>query len=108
MWTLLVGIGAVLVGYCWLYFYWPSMANELQLQYQCHLNESYLALENTRLNSRIEECRRRDEKLRENLRQCENEIYNEHSAANRSFWGGFFSGIAVLTLFVASDRCLLV
>jgi hypothetical protein len=64
------------------------------------LNESHQALENIRLNLRLEECRRRDEKLRENLRQCENEIHNEHSAANRSFWEGFFSGMGVLTLFV--------
>ena len=81
-------------------YYWPSIQNELQLQYQCHLNESDQAYENGRLNKRVDDCRKREDELNDRLRQCENDVNHEHSTASRSFWLGFFFGMGALIVFV--------
>ena len=67
---------------------WPSIREEFVLLFQCHLNDTHLAQENSRLTMRIEKLRNEIEAVREEKKQCLNDNDMEHSAANRSFWAG--------------------
>ena len=78
-----------------LKMYWSSIHEELILQFQCHLNDTSLAQENTRLALKIEELRNEVDAVGEEKKQCLNDNDMEHSAANRSFW----EGVTVCVLF---------
>ena len=78
-----------------LKIYWPSIHEEFVLQIQCHLNDSHLARENSRLTMRIEELRSEVDAVSEEKKQCLNDNDMEHSAASRSFWTGVMACVCV-------------
>ena len=67
---------------------WPSIREELFLQFQCHLNDTHLAQENSRLKTRIDKLQNEVDAVGEEKKQCLNDNDMEHSAASRSFWTG--------------------
>ena len=75
--------------------WWPSLSKELTLLYHCHLNDTHRAQEITRLATKVEKLRNEVEEMREEKRQCLNDNDMEHSAANRSFWGGVMTCVCV-------------
>ena len=100
---LTVIVASLVVLLALLMMYWPSIHEELVLQFQCHLNDSSLAQENTRLALKIEELRNEVDALGEEKKQCLNDNDMEHSAANRSFW----EGVMVCVSFQAAIGVLL-
>ena len=88
-----------------LVYYWPSAVQEAQLLYQCHLNESSQASENSRLNRRVDDCRRREEETNEELRQCLSDNDREHSSTKQAFWSGFFYCFVTITSLILAVGC---
>ena len=78
---------------------WSSIRNELQLQYQCHLNESHQAYENARLNLRVDECIKREDDCEKRLRQSKTAVDQHHYGEKRNFLEGIFYGMAFLTIY---------
>ena len=78
-----------------LKIYWPSIREEFALQIQCHLNDTHLARENSRLTMQIEKLRNEVDAVSEEKKQCLNDNDMEHSAANRSFWAGVMACVYV-------------
>ena len=68
--------------------YWPSLLKELDLQLQCHLNDTHLAQENGRLRKQIEQLRNEADAVGEKKKQyCLNEKYTKHGpGASRNVW----------------------
>ena len=79
---------------------WPSIEQELQLLYHCHLNTSHLAQENARLVNEVNKKRLEIEKMREEMRQCKNDVENEYSAANRNYWYGVNVAVLIIAVIV--------
>ena len=95
---LAVIVAALVVLLALLTMYWPSVREELVLQFQCHLNDTGLAQENTRLTMKIVELRNEVDSMGEQKKQCLNDNDMERSAANMSFW----EGVMVCVLFEAA------
>ena len=66
----------------------PFVKEELQLQFQCHLNASHLAKENVRLQAEVEKIRDQKANMEEKAQLYQDEADSEHSRANRSYWSG--------------------
>ena len=76
----------------------PYIEHELYLQYHCHLNTSHLAQENVRLVNEVKKKRQEIEEMREEMRQCKNDVEKEYSAANRSYWHGVNVTVSIITV----------
>ena len=100
-----VTVALVVIVLAMLKIWWPTISKEFSLQYHCHLNDTHLAQENTRLAKKIKELRNEVNAVGEEKKQCLNDNDMEHSAANRSYWDGVWACICAEMMIISLLAC---